>query len=352
MKWILRLLVVVLVAAAGVASVELFHPRGLTGAIRDWTGGAPEPTSPPARPAHEEPAKPEAPAPRKRGAGAASILLTADTYYDRGDFEDASLSYSAAKGLAADAAEEDRANRGAAKSLLAWALVCDAPRVTAVPKDAEVEFERRLREVETAPTEEGWLALTRYAEGAGLRQRLPYLAGRTLDSAKTDGAVRAQLDAAIARAGRRAGDLAAAIESRGFRRPAVPVRVPEDATAHEAPDPTGSTTRPGVPGAGSGIGGVGERGVPLGSFSAAMRERLREAVRLQKQGAEEYRLAGPDGTDRPEHRRRALETLRKVRDVYVDASGEDSRSLDLEERMREVTLMLAQLKKDAAIGEK
>ena len=42
----------------------------------------------------------------------------------------------------------------------------------------------------------------------------------------------------------------------------------------------------------------------------------------------------------------------KVRDVYVDASGEDSRSLDLEERMREVTLMLAQLKKDSAIAEK
>ena len=74
-------------------------------------------------------------------------------------------------------------------------------------------------------------------------------------------------------------------------------------------------------------------------------------MRFQKQGTEEYALAGPDGTDRADHRRRALEALRKARDVYLLAQDEDARSMDLQDRLKEVTLMIAQLRKDAGLGE-
>lgn len=349
MKWLLRLLVVVLVVGAAATTVELFHAKGVEGAIDDLFGngeGRPDPAEPPADGRDPAPAAPDGPpSPRQRGPGAASVLTMADADYDRGDFDGASSNYLAAKALAADDAEEDRAVRGLHKSLLAWGLTQGAPRVAATGAEAEAWYARRLAQVEAAPTEEAWLELLRYAAGARLRDRLPFLAAKALDAAQPKGAVWAVLDEASRRTGPRADDFAVAVESRGLARPR-PAAVPAiPGTDLDAPSDTGRPSDDGV----SGIGGVGRRGVPLGSFSSAMRTRLAEAARLHETGKFEYEQAGPGSSQRVEHRRRALESLRKARDIYVDAQGEDANSTDLDSRLREVTLMLAQLKKDAGI---
>ena len=83
-----------------------------------------------------------------------------------------------------------------------------------------------------------------------------------------------------------------------------------------------------------------------------MRRRLREAWNLQKTGIAEYELAGPESANRAEHRRKALDALKGARDIYLAAKEEDPQSRGIEDRIHEVTRMIAELRKDSAIGER
>ena len=81
-------------------------------------------------------------------------------------------------------------------------------------------------------------------------------------------------------------------------------------------------------------------------------EVLKEAVKLERRGATAYAAAGPDSPNRVENRRTAMECLKSARDIYVAAQAEDPNSKDLDDRLKHVMQMLAQLKKDSGIGGK
>lgn len=356
MKTLTHVLATLLAVAVVVALIEIAYPKGLVGLLGGWIS-TPAPVAqtsagddvvPPETPA----APPKPAAPVVYGPGASKELGWADRDFDRGDFDGAFANYVTAKSLAANADERGRAVQGLERSVLSWALVRGAPRVNGKPADLESEYQRRLAAAESAQSEQGWIDLARWAAGAGLRERLPYVAGQALDASRPGGAVDTTVRGLLGDSGSRRDALAAALASRGLggaaSAPAVAVHTPPQSR----PEATGiggtaSRTEPSAP---SGIGGVNERGIPFGAFTPATREKLREAVRLQKEGAKAYQGAAPDDPHRVENRNLALEKLKAARDIYQAAQVEDGNCKDLDDRLKETMLMISQLRKDSGIS--
>jgi hypothetical protein len=355
LRLLIRVLGVGLILVAAGAAVEVVHPKGLAGLWGDLAGGSAAPradvAATPVQGTPSAPVEPTEPAPVEFwGPGATKELASADRDYDRGDFESAFFTYHASRVLASNQDERYRADRGIEKSVLAWAVVRGAASVAGKPADLAEQWKARVAAVEAAPSETAWLEAARWAAGAGLRDRLPYAVGQTLDAARTGGFVQAHLEDVAKSAGAKSEFLAAAMAARGIGKPAVVAKGSSGSRASPrtpAPpmdlDPAPADDGP------SGIGGVNRRGIPFGRFSAATREKLRRAVGLQEKGALAYRGASPDSPNRVANRETALRLLKEARGVYLEAQAEDSTSDDLDERLRETMQMIAQLNKDTGV---
>ncbi|MCE9637869.1 MAG: hypothetical protein K8T90_19385 [Planctomycetes bacterium] len=346
-----RFLVALLVLAAVFVGIEISHPKGFMGMVAEFTGPrTPDPTRADADAASAPPKA--APEPMKTfwGPGATKELSWADRDYDRGDFDGAVANYSSSRLLAANQDERYRALKGMERSLLAWALVHGAPKVSGSSEALAAELTARITRSESELSERTWMETTRWAAGAGFRDRLHYLAEQTLDCARPGGFVQGALDAAVVTATGRREEIAAAMASRGLRPGAKLDALPLPG-AGEASGIGSAAAKP-ADSDESGIGGVNDRGVPFGAFSADTRTKLKQAVKLERQGASAYAAAGPDSPNRVENRHTAMDCLKKARDIYVEAQGEDSTSRDLDERLKHVMQMLAQLKKDEGISGK
>lgn len=350
----MRLLGLVLALAIVVAVIEVAHPKGVVGllhALLDFKPVAAPSTpigtaaAPAAKPA--EPAKVEA----AYGPGASQELSWADRDYDRGDFDGAVANYGSSRVLSANADERYRANKGLEKSLLAWAIARGAPKVNGTAAELEGTYRKQLAAAEASSDEKLWIDLVRWTAGAGLRDRLPYVVGQALDRARPGGHVQAVLDDSILAAGSKRELLAGAMAARGLGKGVSLVDLPvSGGGAHAAAGGSsgiGGTTK--TAGEESGIGGVNTRGVPFGHFTAEMRTKLRAAVEAERKGTIAYRAAGPDSPNRADNRHTAVACLKEARDIYQAALEQDSDSRDLDDRLKEVMQMLAQLRKDEGI---
>jgi hypothetical protein len=305
--------------AAGV--VHLFWPGGLPALYERATRSAPAPAVPrtPAAPAAQTAAAtPQTPE---------GHLRAGDRAYDRGEFMEAAEQYVHAR-IDADDAGRGRATRGINKALLAWALTANAPSPDPAPRDPAAELASRQAAAELHPDEQTWYDLALFASGCGLAAKSVYPAQQAITLARAGGPVERRLLQVLPLAGPREPLLRTAMISQGFSVPGLPAApAPETSAAKAAPR------------------------APRGHFSSAMVTRLGDAMTLQWKGTEEYNLAGPDSADRASHRKRALDHLRKARDIYQAAQEEDPESPDLSRRLAEVMEMLAQLRKDAVTGE-
>lgn len=354
----MRLLGLALALAIVVALLEVVHPKGVVGLLHELLDFKPA-AAPADRQGSAATDAPRAPEPEKIdaawGPGATQELSWADRDYDRGDFDGAVSNYGSARVLAANADERYRAAKGLEKSLLAWAVIRGAPKVGGTPAELDAAYQKQLATAEASQDEKTWIDLVRWTSGAGLRDRLVYVVGQALDRARPGGHVQAVLEDSLLAAGTKRDLLAAAMASRGLGKGAPLAALPVATASRPAPSAAtppasgiGGTAKP--PAEESGIGGVGQRGVPFGHFTADMRTKLRTAIELERKGTVAYGQAGPDSPNRADNRHTALTCLKEARDIYQAALEQDNDSRDLDERLKDVMRMLAQLKKDEGVG--
>ncbi len=325
------LLVVATLGVAG-AAVHMFLPGGLPAAIeKAFASGAAKP-----RPA-SAPRADERPAAQPSGA---SELQQAERDYDAGDFAAAIDGFLAAR-ADADPDWRERAERGLRKAVLAWALTAGAAPPASMPADVDAEIARRQKDVEAAPSEHAWYDLTMFAAGCGAARKLPFLAQQAVSSALRDGPVETRLRKILERAGSRTNVLKEAMTTEGFldREPVDPV------AAASAPRPDSATGKPAAAASRIPIS------VPIGAFSPATKAKLEQAVDLEKKGAIEFDLCGPDEPKRKEHRKAAVELLKQARDIYQAAQEEDPDCSPLGRRLQVVMEMISHLHKEMSLGE-
>jgi hypothetical protein len=317
-------LVFLSIAIAGLM-IHLFLPGGLPNALdrltRSETRKKPETVAPAAtRPAEE---------PRR-----ADWLKDAEKSYDEGDFLHAIDCYLAAR-ADADPDYRDRGARGLQKAVFAWALTVDVAPPEPMPRDVDAEVARRQKATEDAPSESAWYDLLTYAAGCGARTKLWYLSERAIGAARRQGPVETRLRAVLAIAGPRAVFLRDAMRANGLldTEPVDPYT--------EAAKPKKAATAP----------AKARISVPSGRFSEATKKKLAEAVELETKGTAEYEMTGPDNPARKQHRRPALDLLKKAREIYDAASEEDPNSLMLRDRLTEVRKMILDLQKEMSLGE-
>lgn len=310
--------------------VHLFLPGGLPDTFERLTRSEPRKTQ--AAPARA----PKAAAPANPEARPTDWLKDADKAYDQGDFVRAIDSYLAAR-ADADPDYRDRGSRGLQKAALAWALTVDVAPPDPMPADPDAEVALRQKATEDAPSERTWFDLLTYAAGCGARGKLWYLSERAVGSALHQGPVETRLRAVLEVAGPRAVPLRDAMRANGFldSEPVDPY-----ATAAK-PKP-----KPAVP-----VPAKAQIAVPTGRFSDVTKKKLAEGVDLETKGTAEYALTGPDNPARKQHRRPALDLLKKARDIYDAASEEDPDSLMLRDRLTEVRKMILDLQKEMSLGE-
>lgn len=340
MKPVHALLMLVGLCGVAAATVHVMHPSGLEGAMRSFTGRPASGTAggTGARPADAPPSGapngvPDPNAPRRTNR---EQIAQAERNWDRGDFDGAVSAYMAARALAGDDAERSKAVEGLHKSLLAWALCLRPPRDIA----GEAALSKLVSTAESYPSEKAWFDALRAAAALRSADRLPYLATQTIEAARPGGPVEGLLLDGIRDAGNRGEDLAAALTRRGL-----------GAGSRTGPAPTGGGGTTAPPDTRSGIGGTATAGIPYGSFSAGMRDRLRQAVENERLGRIEADLAAPEGKDRIAHARKGVAYLRQAREVYMAAKDEDPDSRGLDDRISRVTRLLSDLKKTLPIGE-
>ncbi len=336
MKQLLLLLVVALAVAFAVAVGV--HPDGLVGVERLVGLGPPDSEASSAK-SPLPGAWPTTPAER-----AENELTKAEAAYDRGEFRDALTFFGVAGVAATDETQRRRASVGAERAVLAWALVDGAGVPDLRGASARERLAELLEKARVAGTEDAWLDVVLLAQGAGLKSELPAAVAAAYDVAVHGGPVERRAANFVGLAGPHAKALRAALAARGL-----------DVPADFEPTFTEPLRHPGSHDDGpSGIGGVGAAAplkvprVPRGAFDDAMRRRLEQAVIDERDGLEHFRLAGPDGTDRPLHRREAYRLLKKARDVYNDALEMDPRSSDCEARMQETMRALALASKEGS----
>jgi hypothetical protein len=307
--------------------IHLFLPGGLPNALDRLTKS--DATKKPA------PAAPVAKEPDAAAARATDWIKDADKAYDRGDFVRAIDSYLAAR-ADADSDYRDRGARGLPKAVLAWALTVDVPPPDPMPADPDAEIALRQKATEDAPSERAWYDLLTYAAGCGARAKLWYLSERAVGSALHQGPVEKRLRAVLEIAGPRAVPLRDAMRANGFL-DTEPVD-PYETAAKPKPAPSNAPAKTRIE-------------VPSGKFSDATKKKLAEAVELETKGTAEYAMTGPDNPARKQHRRPALDLLKKARDIYDAASEEDPNSLMLRDRLQEVRKLILDLQKEMSLGE-
>ena len=306
--------------------VHLFLPGGLPSALDRLTRFEPEKKPAVTAPAEKSPE----PAPVRT----TDWLKDADKAYDAGDFVKAIDSYLAAR-TDANPEYRDRGARGLQKAVLAWALTTNVAPPDPLPDDVDAEVALRQKKTEESPSERAWFDLLTYAAGCGARGKLWYLAERAVGSALRQGPVETRLRAVLAVAGPRAVHLRDAMRANGFLE-SEPVD-PYDVAKQPKPAPV-SVAKPRVT-------------VPTGRFSDATKKKLAEAVEYELKGRAEYEQTGPDNPARKQHRRPALDYLKKAREIYDVASEEDPDSLMLRERLTDVRKLILDLQKEMSVGE-
>jgi len=304
--------------------IHLFLPGGIPNALDHLTRSEPS-----KKPTATAPAAQPVPSARET-----DWLKNAEKAYDQGDFVRAIDSYLAAR-ADADPDYRDRGARGLQKSVLAWALTADIPALDPMPADPDTEVALRQQAAEQSPSERAWHDLLVYAAGCGARGKLWDHAKRCVGSALRNGPVETRLRAALAAAGPRTTLLREAMQADGLldTEPVDPYEV--------AAKPKPKTAAP----------AKSRIAVPTGRFSEATKKKLAEAVELETKGTAEYEQTGPDNPARKQHRRPALDNLKKAREIYDVASEEDPNSLMLRDRLAEVRRMILDLQKEMSIGE-
>ncbi|MCG3135565.1 MAG: hypothetical protein HMLKMBBP_03283 [Planctomycetes bacterium] len=343
MRPVHALLLVVGLCGVAAATVHVMHPSGLDGAIRSWTGRTDPATSgsgggggsDPLRGTTGEPAVAQ---PKRSNR---EQIEQAQRNWDRGDFDGAVSAYMAARALAGDDTERAKAVDGLHRSLMAWALCVKPPRDVAA-----ASLPKLVSTAESAGTEKAWFDALRAAAALRAADRLPYLAAQAIDAARPGGPVEGLLVDSIRDAGNRGEDLAVALTRRGLGAGARAGSASSGGTS-----PSGGTGNDPPQSTRSGISGTTGGGIPYGSFSSAMREKLRDAVEWERQGRNEADLAAPDGTERVAHARKAVALLKQAREVYMAARDEDPESRGLDDRISRVTRLLSDLKKTLPIGD-
>ena len=255
--------------------------------------------------------------------------------YDKARFASASTNYLLATAAAPTPNDEEVAERSLHRALLARFLVEDAQKT--VEGDPRAEYDRLAREAQTSPTEARWMAAAQVAATYGFRSETVHATEQALSGARRGGDVGRRLMAALTTAGSMKKHLDAAIRGAGLF-----------GSSETSPTASGiGSTESMDDDEASGIGSVGNRGIPFGSFDEDMRRQLKRAVELQEVGEYEYDLAGPDQEHRGRHRRIALGNLQEARDIYSNALDMDPDSKDVQRRMRQVMQMIAGLRKDS-----
>jgi hypothetical protein len=306
--------------------VHLFLPGGLPDALDRMTRLQSE-----KKPA--EAARPEK-APEVAASRTTDWLKDAEKAYDAGDFVRAIDAYLAAR-TDANPDYRDRGARGLQKAVLAWALTTNVPPPEPMPADVDTEVALRQKKTEEAPSERAWFDLLTYAAGCGARGKLWYLAERAVGAALRQGPVETRLRAVLEVAGPRASSLREAMRATGFLE-TEPVD-PYDVAVKPKPAPV-SIAKPRVT-------------MPSGKFSEATKKKLALALEYEIKGRAEYEQTGPDNPARKQHRRPALDLLKKAREIYDAASEEDPDSLMLRDRLTDVRKLILDLQKEMSIGE-
>ncbi len=326
MKFLL-LLVVTVALALGFAAV--FVPGGVEGLLAKVFPSDPKPAA--------EPAPEQRPAPAAKPTGA-DELREAESEYDAGRFGGAIDHFVLAR-VDVDPDRRDRVARGLEKAVLAWALTMNAAPPSPMPDDPDAEVARRQAAAEKDPSEHAWYETTMYAAGCGLLRKLPYLADQAIRCASEGGPVATRLRRVLEVGVSRGTLLREEMLARGFIVPADPVGEP-DSIRPVAKAPPKIVTR-----------GPNPIYPPSGKFKAATKEKLAQAVSLEKRGTTEYDLCGPDNPQRKEHRKAALDLLKQAREIYLDAEDEDPDSGDLAKRLQVVLEMISHLNKETNLGD-
>lgn len=336
MKQTLLLVVVTIALAVGVS--VYVHPDGVQGVLGMLGLDGLVEERPAAPPATERVVD--------RTAAAEKQLVNGDASYDAGEFDQAWTAYGIAFGAAQTDAQTRRAATGMERAVLGWALTHDPPPADYAGRTARDRFIELSSRARTERTEDAWLAVAQFAAAADLRTELRGTVSSALDLAVGGGPVEAVLRRSLRDAGPKERSLLTAMKARGL---GAGLTVSGGASMDVA-----DLHHPASDDEPSGIGGVGTAPrvrVPFGAFDAEMRERLREAAEAEAEGLEHFRLSGPDGTDRPAHRREALRLLKQARDVYNDALEMDPDSRDVERRMQTIMRALGQLNKETVAGD-
>jgi hypothetical protein len=326
----IALLVVATLGVAG-GTVHLFLPGGLPAAIEKALASHQEkPKAPPTTTTEERPAPPSGD----------SELKTAERAFDAGDFSKAVDGFLAAR-ADADPDYRERAERGLRKAILAWALTVNAAPPEEKAQDVDAEIARRQKQAETTPSEQAWYDVTMYAAGCGASKKLPFLAQQAISSALRDGPVEIRLKKVLERAGSRTTLLKDVMTTEGFLDKEVvdPVAVAAAPRPDGAKAPALNTPR------------KAPVSMPVGKFTKPTLTKLEQAIDLEKKGAIEYDLCGPDNAQRKEHRKAALDYLKQARDIYQAAQDEDPDSPSLGRRLQQVMEMISHLHKESNLGE-
>jgi len=328
---IVLLCVATLAVAAG--TVHLFLPGGLPAAVeKALASSASKERSTPSAPARTD----ESSTPAAGG----NELIAAERAFDAGEFSKAVDGFLAAR-ADADADYRARAESGLKKAMLAWALTVNPAPPKELPADVDAEIARRQKEVEATPSEQAWYDLTMFAAGVGAKYKLKTFTRQAIDAALRDGPVETRLRKVLERSGPRAALLKEAMLAGGFldAEPVDPV-----AAATKPRPEQGKKPAPFTPGKASIT-------TPVGRFKPETKAKLDQAVDLEKKGALEYDLSGPDNAQRKQHRKAALDYLKEARDIYQAAEDEDENSPSLNARLREVMEMISHLNKESSLGD-
>lgn len=329
MRIAVTVLVVVGIAGVAFGTAGYMHPDGMNGFLADLGLAGRKTTLEPT--ADSSTPTVEVGKSRKRFD---ELVAKGHAAYDKARFASASTNYLLATAAAPTPNDEEVAQRSLHRALLARFLVEDSQ--TTVDGDPRAEYDRLAREAQSSPTEARWMAAAQVAATYGFRSETVHATEQALSGARRGGDVGRRLMAALSTAGSMQKHLEAAIRGAGLFGSSESSPTASGIGGAETVDPDDEA---------SGIGSVGNRGIPFGSFDEDMRRQLARAVELQKVGEYEYDLAGPEQEHRGRHRRIALGNLQEARDIYSNALDMDPDSKDVQRRMRKVMQMIAGLRK-------
>jgi hypothetical protein len=327
------LLLIVITLLAGLGAAVFMHPRGADG-VRDllgigkiWeaqspaTGGASDPVI-------------------NKAQTTANQLRYGDEAYDAGNFDGALTFYSIAI-ISDDATQRSAAQRGLARAVLAWAVVQDAPAPNFGGRTGDERYAELLGRASTEQTEQAWLDTVLFAAGAKRVADLPGAVDTLFEVVRTAGPVETRLQNVLRNGTRNAKNLTTAMTAIGLDHGGSGGMLA--GLEHEDDASAG--------GARSGIGFTNKTApsyrIPFGEFPNSFRPKLEEAAKAEFEGLQHAEDAGPDGDDRPAHRREALRLLRIARDIYNEALEIDPESSDVQRHLKQVNIAYSRVRKSA-----